>query len=133
TRASFGEASFEALLRSAQAPSCGEHVGHVEADVVRRAGVLAAGIAEPDDQPVDSSATATEGASQRAYSPPEESSEPASSELPSAASPTSSVSDSISSSASVCRRGGDRVATTVSSRSSSSETPSGIATSASPI
>ena len=99
----------------------------MEADVVARPGVLAAGVAEPDDQPVDGPATATEGASQRplllsggglrraAPRPPRSAS----------SSPTSSVSDSISSSTSVCSLGGESVASTVSSSSPSSVTPSG--------
>ena len=68
-RASFGDPSFEALLRAAQTPTLGKCVGDSEADVVRRTGVLAAGIAEPDDQPVDGPATATEGASQELLLP----------------------------------------------------------------
>jgi len=44
-------------------PALGERLGDFEADVVAAARVLAAGIAEPDYQPVDRCATA-EGASQ---------------------------------------------------------------------
>ncbi len=66
TRAPLGDACRGsgpcARASSQRSASC---LGDHEADVVARAGVLAAGIAQSDDQPVDRSATATEGASQR--------------------------------------------------------------------
>src|SRR5439155_1416198 len=52
-----GDAAAEALLPCVQPPALGERERHLEAHVVPRAVVLGSGIAEPDDQPVDSSPT----------------------------------------------------------------------------
>ena len=51
--APLGEAPAEAILRALELPALGQLLGDHEADVVPRARVLAAGVAEPDDQPVD--------------------------------------------------------------------------------
>src|ERR1019366_2605330 len=124
----------KALLPTAQLPAIDQRLGDHEAHVVARARMLAPGVAQSNDQPVDGPATA-KGASQERSPSPEASSPPASSAASpgSSPSPTSSVSASISSSTSACSLGGERVATTVSSTSSSSVTPAGIATAASPI
>ena len=131
--AALGQQAGELRLRARQVPARGEPVGDLEADVVRRAGVLRAGVAEADDEPVDRCAAspARPGSrmARRLRSRSAASPVPAS---PAGASPTSSVSSSISSS-SVAMRGGVSVATVVSSGSSSSVTPSGTATSASVI
>ncbi len=46
-------------------PALGKRVGHHEADVVTAAGVLATGVAEPDDQPVGGSDRAAAAATKR--------------------------------------------------------------------
>ena len=51
--AALGEQAGVALLGLGQLPAAGELVGDLEADVVRRARVAVARVAEPDDQPVD--------------------------------------------------------------------------------
>ncbi len=53
----FGDAPAEAVLRASKPPALDERLGDHEADVVPGARVLAAGVAQPDDQPVDGSAT----------------------------------------------------------------------------
>src|SRR5208283_2635673 len=59
----------KAVLRAGQLPAFGERFGDHEPHVVTRSGMLATGISQPNDQPVDGSATATEGASQRPLLP----------------------------------------------------------------
>jgi hypothetical protein len=64
-RARLGDPSEEAVLGSCELPALDERLGDHEADVVTRAGMLAPGISEPDDQPVDRPATPSERASQQ--------------------------------------------------------------------
>ena len=51
--AALGQQAVELLLRRREVPAARERVGDLEADVVRRPGVLRARVAEPDDEPVD--------------------------------------------------------------------------------
>ena len=53
--AALGQLAGELLLRLRQVPALDQRVGDLEADVVRRAVVAAARVAEPDDEPVDRS------------------------------------------------------------------------------
>src|SRR5829696_6478216 len=119
----------ELLARLRQVPARDQRVRDLEADVVRRRGVAAAGVPEADDQPVDRGRREELQDSPEAdcsASSPVSPSACASAASPSAASPspTSSVSVSISS-GSGSRDGGVTVASTVSSGSSSSVTPAG--------
>ena len=63
-RAALGEQAAELLLRLAEVPAPRQLGGDLEADVVRRALVLRARVAEPDDQPVGRR-RAAEGAAHR--------------------------------------------------------------------
>lgn len=56
-----GQTTAKAIFRTRKLPLLDEPVGHHEADVVASVGVLATGVAEPDDQPVGRGAAA-EGA-----------------------------------------------------------------------
>src|SRR5829696_252928 len=139
------------LLQLADSPAVGRELHHLEADVVPRAGVALARVAEPDDQPVrPPAAAATPAPTPRSrpsrplgaghHSEPSASSAPASpaasasspvapsaAASASASSPTSSVSSSISGSSTSV--GTTTVAMIVSSRSSRKTTPSGGVTS----
>ena len=68
-QAAFDDPPAEALSPLSKPPALDELLGCHEADVVPRPGMLAAGIAEPYDQPVDRPATAAEGASQGSLLP----------------------------------------------------------------
>ena len=112
-----GEQAAVTSTSACAGPSASQALGDLEADVVRGAGVLGAGVAEPDDQPVDARSAATRQRHpaptrrRRRRRPPASS---PSASAPSSPSPTTSVSASISSSSSTCSRGGLSVATTVS-------------------
>src|SRR5829696_5948206 len=124
------------LLQLADSPALGRELHHLEADVVPRAGVALARVAEADDQPVRPPAAATPEPTPRSrpsrplgaghHSEPSASSA-AASPAASASSPTSSVSSSISGSSTSV--GTTTVAMIVSSRSSRKTTPSGGVTS----
>jgi hypothetical protein len=60
-----GEEPAEALLGPSEPPALDERLRDLEADVVSRVQVLATGISQSHDQPVDRAAATAKGASQR--------------------------------------------------------------------
>jgi hypothetical protein len=52
-RPPLGDTTTKAVLRTRESPARRQLVGHHEANVVASIGVLPAGIAQPDDQPVN--------------------------------------------------------------------------------
>lgn len=55
------QSTAETILGTRKLPTLSQRIGHHEADVVASVGVLTAGVAQPDDQPIDPGAAA-EGA-----------------------------------------------------------------------
>src|SRR5439155_20074062 len=83
-------------LRAREIPARGQEVGHLESDVVTRPLVLAGGVSEPEEQPIDAAAALALVAA------PEESRQEASSPPPSASPPPSGASSAGAASPSAC-------------------------------
>src|SRR5690606_13173961 len=131
------EATAEPVARPPQVPTFGQLSGYPEPDIVRGAAVAGSGISEPDNKhaivrvaagaALLSPAGAPAPEEAQGYSPPESPSD-SSAASPSAASssPTTPGSASTSAVGSASTRGGVRVASVTSSRSSATNsTPSG--------